>query len=68
MNGSKPTSDKETEARPGLLQRIFDLYAVTIGVTPPPPHRQKLVLLVLIVFLVGLVAVLILVGKLVSNL
>src|ERR1700750_1337667 len=66
-NGSK-LSSSESEDRPGLLQRLFDLYAVTIGVTPPPPHRQKLVLVLLTTFIVGLIAVLILVGKLVSSL
>lgn len=54
----------EAVSNPGLLQRFFDFYAVYFGVTPPPPHRQKLVLAALIVFFLGLAGVLLLVAKL----
>ena len=53
-------------SNPDLLQRFFDFYAVYFGVTPPPPHRQKLVLAALIAFFVVLVGVLVLVAKLVG--
>ncbi len=58
---------REDVPRPGLLQRIFDFYAVSIGVTPPPPHRQKIMLALLIGFFVVLIGVLVLVAKLVSS-
>ncbi len=54
------------DSRPGL-QRFFDFYAVYFGVTAPPPHRQKLMLGLLIAFVVGLVIVLVVVAKVVSS-
>jgi len=56
------------DSRPGLLQRFFDFYAVYFGVTAPPPHRQKLMITLLVAFVVGLVIVLIIVAKVVSSL
>ncbi|MGZ4814062.1 MAG: hypothetical protein ACXVZV_01540 [Terriglobales bacterium] len=55
-------------SRPGLLQRFFDFYAVYFGVTAPPPHRQKLMLGLLVGFVVVLAIVLVVVAKVVSNL
>ncbi len=56
-----------SEKRAGLLQRFFDFYAVSIGVTPPPPEKQKWVLIILIAFFVGLVALLVVVANVVSQ-
>jgi len=53
-------------ARPGLLQRFFDFYSVFFGITAPPPSRQKLFVALLLAFFVGVIVMMVVVGKLVS--
>jgi hypothetical protein len=54
--------------REGLLQRFFHFYAIYLGVTEPPPAKQKIVLAVLLLFFTLLIVGLVLFAEFVAHL
>jgi hypothetical protein len=64
----RPYDDRVTSARKGLLERFFDFYSISFGITAPPPAKQKLLFVVLIGFFVLTAIIMFLVAKFASRL